>query len=672
VPKPSYEFANFRIDGDLCALLQDGRTVPLTPKAFDTLLLLVENRGRLLEKELMMQRLWPDAVVEEANLANNISLLRKVLGDRADAIQTVPRRGYRFVGDVRVIGEAPPPPPDVAPPPVASHRYFFAIAAAVVALILGLLAGRRLWKHGPPSFEQITFRRGLLWGARIAPDGETIVFSGEYDKRPPELFVVRGDHPESRPLGVEACLLAISKSGDLAVSLKSKLLGFVRVGTLARLPITGGAPREIADNVQEADWAPDGSLAVIRWDFPIIRIEYPIGHVLYKAPQPIWMSCLRVSPDGSRVAFLLHETERFDDRGRAVVMDRSGKIISSSRVFPSANGLVWRPSGKELWITATPDAANNGIFSIDANGHDRPLALIPGRLTLYDATPSGVALAAREDSRAGIVVMAPGDTHERDLSWLDGSWMRDISDDGSTILFDEESTGGGATAHTYIRPTDGGPAVNLSEGHAIALSHDGSHVLIRQRFTNPPRLLIVPTGAGQSTVLRTGNVEAAERAWWLPDGSAIVFAGNEKGHKRRMFLADLRTNAIRPITPEGAALGVLTPDGVYVAAKNPGERYLLYPIAGGAPRALPGVDVHDYAARFSSDGKSLYVERFPDNAIERIDLATGDREHVATFGEKMPPGILYASPATVAANGRAYAYTYLASEADLYIIDDLR
>jgi len=669
VPKPSYEFANFRIDGELCALLQDGRTIPLTPKAFDTLLLLVENRGRLLEKELMMQRLWPDAVVEEANLANNISLLRKALGDSANAIQTVPLRGYRFVGGVKVIGE------DlilenVAPPPPAVRVYLVAAAAIIVALILGLFVGRKLWKHDPPFFEQLTFRRGLLWGARVAPDGETVIFGGEYDGRPPELLVVRADHRESRALGVEACLLAISKSGDLAVALKSKLIGFVRVGTLARLPINGGAPREIADNVQEADWAPDGSLAAIRWNFPIVRIEYPIGHVVYKAAPPVWVSNLRVSPDGARIAFLLHESERFDDRGRAVVMDRSGEIVSRSRVFASANGLAW--NGSELWISATPDDLNNGIFAVDANGHDHPLTRVAGRLTLYDVTPHGVALAAREDSRAGMIVMAPNETHERDLSWLDGSWMRDISDDGRTILFDEESTGGGATAHTYLRTTDGGPAVNLAEGHAIALSHDGSRVLIRQRFTDPPRLMIVPTGAGPSSVLRTGAFEAAERASWLPDGSWIVFAGNEKGHKRRMVLVDLRTNAIRPITPEGAVLGLVTPDGAFVAARKSGEPFLLYPIAGGAPRAIPGIEPKDLALRFSVDGKSLYVQKAPENAIDRVDLATGHREHVATFGEKLPAGCLYTGPAIVAANGRAYAYTYVASEADLYTISGLR
>jgi len=87
VSSKSYEFGPFRVDTEQCTLLQDGRPIPLTPKAFDTLVLLVENAGRLLEKEAMMERLWPGTFVEEANLANNISLLRKALGDSGNLIQ---------------------------------------------------------------------------------------------------------------------------------------------------------------------------------------------------------------------------------------------------------------------------------------------------------------------------------------------------------------------------------------------------------------------------------------------------------------------------------------------------------------------------------------------------------------------------------------------------------
>src|SRR5215469_1401654 len=101
-----YEFGQFRIDVAERLLLREGEAVPLTPKAFETLLLLVERAGHTVEKEELMRRLWPDTFVEEANLANNISLLRKALGESTNGheyIKTVPRRGYRFVGVVRAV-----------------------------------------------------------------------------------------------------------------------------------------------------------------------------------------------------------------------------------------------------------------------------------------------------------------------------------------------------------------------------------------------------------------------------------------------------------------------------------------------------------------------------------------------------------------------------------------
>ena len=106
-----YEFGPFRLDPAERLLLRDGRAVPLTPKVFDILVLLVENGGRLLEKDELMRRVWPDSFVEEGNLTFNISVLRKALGEghgHHPYIETVPRRGYRFVADVREVSGAAP------------------------------------------------------------------------------------------------------------------------------------------------------------------------------------------------------------------------------------------------------------------------------------------------------------------------------------------------------------------------------------------------------------------------------------------------------------------------------------------------------------------------------------------------------------------------------------
>src|SRR5687768_14054076 len=101
-----FEFGEYRLDPAEHRLTRDGKVVPLTPKAFETLRLLVENGGHLLEKERLMEMLWADAFVEEGNLADNISKIRQALGDSRKTpkyIETVSGRGYRFIADVRRI-----------------------------------------------------------------------------------------------------------------------------------------------------------------------------------------------------------------------------------------------------------------------------------------------------------------------------------------------------------------------------------------------------------------------------------------------------------------------------------------------------------------------------------------------------------------------------------------
>jgi DNA-binding winged helix-turn-helix (wHTH) protein len=657
----AFEFGDFRLDPSDCKLLCRGEPVALTPKAFDLLLLLIENRGRLIEKETLMKRLWPDAFVDEANLANNISLLRKALGDSANMIQTVPRRGYRFVGDVRE--EGMPVVPTVAVPErrLRQHPILLAATMAVLAIVAAFFAGRAIWRRELPRFTQITFRRGLVWSARFAPDGQTIVYSAAYEGKPSELFLTRRDQTVSRPLNIaDAHLLAISSRGELALMMKPREMAYVSVGTLARVPLAGGAPREIATDVEDADWSPDGDrLALIRWNDAMIQVEYPAGHVLYKTPPPMWMSAVRVSPGGDRVAFLLHESARFDDRGRVVVLDTSGKIVLRSREFASANGLAWR--GDQIVISASVSDTNNDLYSINRFGADHLIGRGAGRFVLFDAATSGAILAAREDSRNGIIIRAPGETTERELSWLDGSWVRDISADGRTILFDEEGAGGGSTARVLTRTVDGAPAVDLGPGNAVALSPDGKFALARQRFAHPPRLVLIPTGPGQPRVVRTGNVEPAERVAWTPDGRNLVMVGNTPGHPQRTYLCDLTTGQVRPLTAEGV-MGMLN-DGVSLVAKRQ-----IYPFAGGPPTPIAGLQPNERIARFDSK----YVWTTTDKNVFRIDRATGQRETTTEYGSGAPQPSLFTGPPLLSADGRAYAYTYGTDTSDLYVVEGAR
>jgi TolB-like protein/DNA-binding winged helix-turn-helix (wHTH) protein/Tfp pilus assembly protein PilF len=159
-----YEFGPFRLDPSERKLLRGNEIVSLTPKAFDTLHLLVRNSGHLLEKDELIRMLWPDTFVEEGSLSNNIFLLRKALGEDPPFIETVPRQGYRFVGAVRQFPRAAPTllekPPEVGAPGIASPpvkalqpwRSRAGLGIAAVALLASLLAAgwfyRGAWRGG--------------------------------------------------------------------------------------------------------------------------------------------------------------------------------------------------------------------------------------------------------------------------------------------------------------------------------------------------------------------------------------------------------------------------------------------------------------------------------------------------------------------------------------------
>ena len=173
----------------------------------------------------------------------------------------------------------------------------------LVALAAGLLLGKRLWgssEASAPLYHEITFRRGEIRSARFAPDGQTILYSASWQGNPVEIFAARQGTVESRSLGLgRAELLGVSSTGEMALSLGSHPIGtWVNVGTLARAPLAGGAPRPILEDVESADWSPDGtSLAVVRNVSGRERLEYPIGKVLYETSGG-WISYPRVSPKG--------------------------------------------------------------------------------------------------------------------------------------------------------------------------------------------------------------------------------------------------------------------------------------------------------------------------------------------------------------------------------------
>ena len=232
--------------------------------------------------------------------------------------------------------------------PRARFSPLVAALIAVIAVAIGIFAGKLLFQNvvpTPPVYRQLTFRRGAVRAARFAPDGQTILYSASWQGNPSEIFTARPEGPESRSMGLShAQLLSISSTGEMAVLLDSHPLGtWVNVGTLARAPLSGGAPRAVVEQVQWADWSPDGAnLAVVRDVNGKNRLEFPVGKVLYETGG--WISHPRVSPRGDMVAFLDHPVQG-DDSGSVAVVDLNGKKRILAGEFFSSQGLARSSDG---------------------------------------------------------------------------------------------------------------------------------------------------------------------------------------------------------------------------------------------------------------------------------------------------------------------------------------
>src|SRR5580704_16227482 len=170
-------------------------------------------------------------------------------------------------------------------PEKPARRYAWLIALVVGACLLAgaFVAGLRRSQAPSPSFQRVTFRRGIVDNGRFANGGRTIAYSASWDGNPFRVYSTQAENPESRDLGiVNGHLLAVSSSGEMALAVNPDIV-YSLTGTLVRAPISGGSPREVADDIASADWTSDGTrLAVVRARAGFQQLEFPIGHVLYQ------------------------------------------------------------------------------------------------------------------------------------------------------------------------------------------------------------------------------------------------------------------------------------------------------------------------------------------------------------------------------------------------------
>jgi Tol biopolymer transport system component len=547
------------------------------------------------------------------------------------------------------------------------------VAIVAAALSGAFLLGKRAGKTPPPSFRRLTFRRGIIENARFAPDGQTILYDAAWEKNPLEIFSSRLDSPESRPLGLGAALFSVSLAGEMAVAVAPRRVPFGAVGTLARVSVAGGAPREILRDVSWADWSPDGKvLAIVREVSGKNRLEYPPGKLLFETSGQI--SDPRVSPSGDSVAFIEHPILG-DTAGSVLLVDRSGRKRLLSAGWPDVGGLAWAPRGKEVWFTAARGGWARSLLAVTQEGRKREIEHAPGGIMLQDISREGKLLVDHQTSRASIIGRIAEESQERELSWLDYSFLRDLSGDGTTLLFDEEGEGGGAACSVYIRRTDGSAAIRLGEGVAQALSPDGKWALTM--ILSPSQLRLLPTGPGDAKDLTQPGFTYQYGARFLPDGRRVVFRASEAGKGVRYYVQDLERGKPHSFSPEGVAgsggVMVVTPDGHFVSGVGADGRFVLLPVDGGPPRPFAGLEPGDVPLQLSPDGKTLYVRNGALPArLYRIETSSNKREFWRELMPSDPAGILRIRTIRITGDGASCFYGYTRHLSDLYLVEGVK
>jgi serine/threonine protein kinase/Tol biopolymer transport system component len=590
-----------------------------------------------------------------------------------------PRQRLSSLGDARL--EIEDAEEDAVAHAVSSRWSPWLVLPVVAALLIVALAiffaGRDpRTPEQTISYRKLTHQRGMVRSARISPDGQTLIYSAGWEGKPLQQYMQRLDSSGALPVPLEpghARLLSISSRGELAILLPLQpgltLLPSFRSGTLARIPLTGGTPRAVSENVRSADWAPSGE------DFALVRgletgrlLEYPAGNVLYRNAGEI--ACVRVSPSGELIA-LFDLPFANNNRGAVAVVSSEGKYEALTPELENLTGLAWSPDGSEIWFSGADDTGP-ALFAVDLSGRLRVIRRSASHIMLFDIARDGRVLLGHYLFQLGTVALAPGEELERELSYTDASFVTDISADGEYILFERQDQ---MRYDIWLRRTDGSPPTRLGSGSSFSLSPDGNWVLAGE-FSRSAPLTMLPTGAGSPRVLQS----AAGALWadWSPDGKSVLWVAADAEGTTMLYIQDIDSTESRLVSTEGIQAYIdrpfyVSPDGSWIAALDRSDMVRLFPLDGGEPREVPGVLPGDEPAGWSLDGGALFVSQTTSLPAQlfRLDLENGERSLLHEVMPADPSGVAGVLTLISTPDGEMYAYSYVRYLGSLYLVTGL-
>jgi Tol biopolymer transport system component/DNA-binding winged helix-turn-helix (wHTH) protein len=623
-----YVFGPFRLDPVERLLYRDGEVVPLTAKVFDILLVFVENSGRTLEKEAVIEQVWPGQFVEEGNLTRNVSTLRKALGESPDDhryIVTIPRRGYQFVAEVRevtdeecpslrsnVMGngvdesvEAAAATIDQAAvldgeavaaadrrmkrPSLLTSPLMLALAASVILLVaVGGLVGWYFRREStPPEWRAVplTSYPGIELNPALSPDGNQVAFSWNGEKQDNfDIYI--------KLIGSNSCLqLTTNPAEDFSPAWSPDGL------TIAFLRRLGGGRNELL--LTPALGGPERKLA------ETLIVELDPSHL----PALAW------SPD------------------------RHWLAVSHREAEDPAEGLflVSALTGEKRRLTRPPSLRGDFMPAFSPDG--RTLAF--SRLTGFTTNTAVYMLSLSEDFKP----TGEAQRLKTDKGWASHPvWTRD----GRHILY--ISGANPQVFDTELRMTaipDSGSSerVTLPEGAVTELSL-GRHLVYTQRaFQNDIwRAEIPPPGgqAGQPQLL-ISSTRRDSMPRYSPDGKKIAFTSTRSG-SQEIWIAEADGSNPTQLTSVGGPLvgpPTWSPDGQRLVfhARSQGQADLfMIPASGGAPKRLTTDSSDDTLPAYSRDGRWIYFAspRSGQSEVWKMPAEGGDATRITSGGGTGP------------------------------------
>ncbi len=613
----SYRFGEFTVDREQKVLLRNGSPLPMAPKVFDTLLILVDNGGRIVEKKELMNRLWPDSFVEESNLTFNIQQLRKALGDNARQprfIETVARRGYRFIAEVTENPSSIAPKVESKSPSAnlfgpARKRSYLSIAALSILVVASVVIA--LWfarsrnaasvRSAPilsAPFKSEKFATGGVVRAVITPDGKYVAYTGETGGK--ETIWLRqletSENIQIVPPSDETYLgLAISHDGNSLYFVRKPLTD-PPISALYRVMTFGGIPVKITEKTEgTVSVSPDDKqLSFTRCNYQdddfcslmIIDADGKNERRLLTRQRPIRLSGNQFSPDGKSIAFASGQSWNGGSDFRLMRIDLASGVESelSRKTFFEITSLKWLPDESGLLLAAKE--------SLD------------GRLRIWHvSTATGDARALTKDA-----------TDYISLS-LDKAADKMIATHLSN------------TFHLYLARIDGvsNPKNLTTARTGVAFAPDGKIVYAG----NDGDIWTINRDGGEQRQL-TNNSFSDVLPRVSPDGRYIFFTSNRSGSSQVWRMNADGSNQIEITKSEGGYVKFVTPDGRWVYFES-GLHQTLWRVStdGGEETQIsaPG-------RAFSSDGKLVayfFREKESDHRVKLAVMSLEDRKVLKTF-----------------------------------------